>query len=234
MLTVVLALSLCACGLTDGGNETSKAAADSTTKAAEDGAAESKDGSGEETKGGEVSGPATIRVNIDMDPGNLGTYSTYNTGKKQTFPNIYQTLVSNTTDREAELVLAKSIEHPDDTTWNVEIWDGITDTAGNVITAEDVKWSYENEESAAQWRYTKKLKGIDVVDDTHLVFHIDDNTVSGINTYFNVNIVSQKAFEESGDSMAAKPVGTGPYNMVEDVEGASISTSGGIRMRWHI
>lgn len=39
------------------------------------------------------------------------------------------------------LRMLKSIEKVDDLTYNCELWDFITDTAGNNITAEDVKWS---------------------------------------------------------------------------------------------
>lgn len=106
--------------------------------------------------------------------------------------------------------------------WEAEIWDGITDSDGNSITTEDVKFSYENESSQGLNRYSKNIENIEIIDDTHMVFTINSNVVNGINTFFDVAIVSQKAFEESSDEMAARPVGTGPYVITDYVEGASL------------
>ena len=52
---------------------------------------------------------------------------------------LYQTLMT----MEMEPVLAYEYEAVDDTTYDFHIWDNITDSLGNPLTAEDVVFSYD-------------------------------------------------------------------------------------------
>lgn len=120
------------------------------------------------------------------------------------------------------LRMLKSIEKVDDLTYNCELWDFITDTAGNNITAEDVKWSIQAYIDSGNLGAVAKLDNIEVTGDYTFVWH--NNAPFGPGEYVkqisNPPIFSQKAYESDPDHMSSNPVGTGPYKVKEFMEGS--------------
>lgn len=118
-----------------------------------------------------------------------------------------------------------------DWSWNgndlvVNLYDNITDSAGNRITASDVIFSYQTswDNGIQKSCYLTFCTGADAVGDTQVAFHFKPEFKDTYNSEFTLltgqYIFSRKSWEASADQMATKPVGTGPYNVKEFVPGA--------------
>lgn len=120
------------------------------------------------------------------------------------------------------LTMLKSIEQVNDLDYECELWDFITDTAGNNITAEDVKWSIQTYIDAGNLGAVAKLDNIEVTGDYTFIWHNKEPFGPGeyVKQISNPPIFSQKAYESDPDHMANKPVGTGPYKVKDFMEGS--------------
>lgn len=134
---------------------------------------------------------------------------------------IYEKLMVIDSQGDTHLQLLKSIEQVDELTYECEIWDCIYDTAGNHITAEDVKWSIQLFVDNGQ------KGGVNCLN--LLEGDIADINVTGEYTFIwncsrafgpgelgknlsNPTIISQTGYEASGEDMyLTDPIGTGPY-----------------------
>lgn len=110
--------------------------------------------------------------------------------------------------------------------FNIEIYDYIHDSEGNPITIDDVLFSFEKaDQSGNATQHLSKMKSATKVDDYNMIIEMKDNGVGALEQImWKVRIVSQKAFEETGDEMATKLVGTGPYKIKEFKQGAYLIT----------
>ena len=137
---------------------------------------------------------------------------------------IYQTL-GRSWERGAdpELVLAKSVEQTGDTTFQVEIYDYIYDTAGNHITADDIAWCYnEHCLGTAEHPRLSFVTECKKVDDYTVEFDCTSVTVGALATILEeCPIVSQAAYEAEDADFATNPIGTVGYKCTEFVEGSS-------------
>lgn len=121
-------------------------------------------------------------------------------------------------------IIAESYEKTSDTTWRVKIKDYVYDWNGNQITASDVVFSYMAL-GKVQYKngYFRQLESIDIIDD----YTIDINMSTPSQVLFEKMsynyIFSEKSFLETGDNMAANPVGTGPYKVTDWVSGTSVT-----------
>lgn len=108
-----------------------------------------------------------------------------------------------------------------------EIYDNVYDTNGNHYTASDVVWYYKQmvEEGYNTQKYPDYFDDCEVVDDYNVVFHAKPDKAdvfqNDSNLFRGACLVTQKAYEESSDSMAANPVGTSRYKLVEYTPGLS-------------
>ncbi len=121
-------------------------------------------------------------------------------------------------------IMAESTEKIDDTTYRVKIKDYIYDSEGNHITASDVKFSYwDIAKQTYNNGYFRQLNKVEVVDDYTVDFYMDTPS-EALFIKMSYNYVwSEKAMTESGDNMAAWPVGTGPYVVSEWVSGNHVT-----------
>ncbi len=110
--------------------------------------------------------------------------------------------------------------------YTVYIYDYIYDSEGNHITADDVKWSFENQANNYEVDGWGVFEGVDVVDDTTAVFHFK-NEIEGLGELENIwcrcFIFSEDAFNESESKFTSDLVATGPYVLTDYVPGVSIS-----------
>ena len=128
---------------------------------------------------------------------------------------------------DAQPYIGKTITKVDDLTYDVEIFDNITDSKGNPITADDVFWSYEysfrNQELL---NYGTDVESLTVVDPTHLQFKLTKKipgTIEGLIKSGALTIVNQAWFEGATDEeRQMDPATTGPYTLKEHVSGSSI------------
>jgi len=122
--------------------------------------------------------------------------------------------------------LATKWTQTDPTTWTFDLVTNATFHNGEKFTSADVKYSFErildpNTASAYAGLYTQ-IDSIDATDPAVAVFHLKAAFGPFLtNLATNGQIVNQKAIE-SGDP-ARNPVGTGPFEFVEWVQGDHIS-----------
>lgn len=108
-----------------------------------------------------------------------------------------------------------------------ELYENVYDSAGNPLTASDIVWYYKQmvEEGYNTQKYPDYFDDCEVVDDYKVVFHAKPDKVdvfqNDANLFRGAALVTQKAYEASADSMAANPVGTGRYKLVEYTPGLS-------------
>lgn len=124
-------------------------------------------------------------------------------------------------------LLMESWEYDGDRTYTVKLYENIHDSQGNPIKASDVVFSYAPEQvgSSEMANVTNALESVTATGDYEVQFVWKEEPVIGafehVTSY--VNIVSQAAYEASGDGMASKPVGTGPYVMDSWTSGVSMT-----------
>jgi ABC-type transport system substrate-binding protein len=124
---------------------------------------------------------------------------------------LYETLAScqnGATD--IDYILMKDYEKVDDYTFNVEIYDYITDAAGNNITASDILFSFN--QYAANWATT--LDSIEATGDYTVQIKLN-TTAAGAFEYLvcKVPIASEQAYNDSPDQLATTSCGTMPYTV---------------------
>ena len=170
--------------------------------------------------------PIVLHVAQDFDPGSLAPYGTE--GPRNVPTNmIYQSLGNIAPDMsEFMLVLAKSFEEVGNNVYDIEIYDYITDSAGNHMTADDVIFSYETYKAAGyNTQYISSLDTIEKTGDyTVRIKMKDDAKIGAIETMLEkVRIITKAAYEASPDQMATTPVGTGTYVVTDYKNGQQIT-----------
>ena len=109
-------------------------------------------------------------------------------------------------------------------TYEVEIYDYVTDSAGNAITANDVAFSYETYKACGRSSDLTNLESITVTGDYTLELKLTSNAIGVFDRVASgCPIVSQAAYESSGDEMAQDPIGTAAYIVSEFEPGASLT-----------
>lgn len=140
---------------------------------------------------------------------------------------IYQTLASrNNFGEELKNVLMESYEVVDEWTYDVTLYDGIYDSAGNSIKASDVKFSFEKyKEYGESSLATKNVGEIEVISDLVVRIHVVEGSCAGTfeRILCDLRIVSEKSFNESPDAMATTAVGSGPYKLEKFVSGSQLT-----------
>lgn len=107
------------------------------------------------------------------------------------------------------------------------LYEEVYDSAGNHMTASDIVWYYNQmiAEGYNTQKYTDNFEGCEALDDYTVVFHAKPDRADVFQNDYNLFrgacLVTQKAYEESADSMAASPIGTGRYVVTEYTTGLS-------------
>jgi ABC-type transport system substrate-binding protein len=167
-----------------------------------------------------------IRVAIGADPANLAPFVGMSMGRIAVLKNIYEYLFEvDSMGGKAVPMLAKSVEKKDDKTYVVTLFDAITDSAGNKITAADVAWCYNTGMASGQMRPLGSIASVKATGDSTAEFVFKDPLGIGDleKLMTECPIVSQKAYEGSADKFATKPVTTHPYVLKEYVPGSSLT-----------
>lgn len=165
-----------------------------------------------------------MNVGIQQEISDINPWVNVNSGAGQLVMLTYQALCIKESGGEPENVMAKTRTQVDATTWDVELYDYITDSQGNNITANDVKFSVEQAQSKVL-QAAMVVDSIEVTGDYTFTVHFRENLGLGeADTFFvQTNIVSQAAFEASADKMVTTPVGTGRYTCTTMQPGYLIS-----------
>lgn len=228
-LAALTALSLVACG---GGGEGSAASAADGGTAAQGAAAESAS-AGNSADAGEME--KVVKIAYTSDPGSLGTFDEgSSSGRWTVLAYTYENLLYMGSDGQFYGILAKDWKKneeestPTNVVWDVEIYDYITDTDGNNITADDVVFSFreclENGTGNQHTALTGSLVDIEKTGDYSVKIIVNSEAAGEVeNMMQQVMIVSEKAYTESGDCMRSMPIATGPYKVDSWVTGSSLT-----------
>lgn len=141
------------------------------------------------------------------------------------FMQIYETLGVLTADRELVPYAAKSWSTDDNGyTYTVEIWDTISDSAGNAITAADVVWFVNESKARGLKPVYSKVESCEQTGDYTFTIKLTDNMYGSFQTLLqDTYIISQAAFEGSADEFGSTCVTTSPYVVTEFTSSVSIS-----------
>ena len=175
--------------------------------------------------------PSNVRsivVGIPEEFGDLSPFGGNSAGRNYVKYNLWETLAvysafGQTID-EMDLILAKDVQIINDVTSRITIYDYIYDSEGNHITANDVKWSYEQAAACGLFqKVTTNLKSIKVVDNYTVELVLKKDAIGMLEYMLSyVAIASQKAYKSSPDKMSTKPVTTGPYKVIQAISGSKL------------
>lgn len=167
----------------------------------------------------------TVVIGTPNEFGTLEPYGQASAGKKVWEDIIYEPLcIRDGFGGPLVGVMASDIEEIDGFTYRVTIYDYVYDSQGNHITASDVAYSYTKCKELGIVTKMYYLDSATMVDDYTVEFKLTADGVGVIEDMLSkIYIVSEKAFEESGDALATYCVGSGPYEMVEFLSGSSIT-----------
>lgn len=128
------------------------------------------------------------------------------------------------TGRDIEPMIAESWERVDDLTLELKLRDDVTFHNGDVLTAADIKFTFDRmlvdtpAEMVEPLAYIDTVREVEIVDDLTVRFHTaePDPLLEMRLTSWASWILPQAYFEEVGaDAFALEPVGTGPFSFVE-------------------
>lgn len=128
-------------------------------------------------------------------------------------PIIQSTLVKYNAELNFENDLATGYELSEDgLTWTFTIRDDAFFTDGEKVTAQDVAFTLETAKAANGSFDLTYMESAVAQDDTTVVITLSKPTSIFLNTLASVGIVPEHAY---GDDYGTKPIGSGPYKLVE-------------------
>lgn len=240
VLASVMMLSLTACGSGQQAGTSTAAPAGSKAEAGgnvETGGktdADNKAGGTTAASKGTAADEKVVKIAYTSDPGSLGAFDEgSSSGRWTVLAYTYENLAYLDVDGQYYGILAKNWQKDEEKSnstnavWNVEIYDYITDSDGNKITADDVVFSFneclENGKGNQHTALTGSLVSIEKTGDYSVQIICNSEAAGEVeNMLTQVMIVSEKAYKESGDNMRSKPIATGPYVVTEWVTGSSL------------
>lgn len=186
-----------------------------------------KDDGGEKTpdavQTGNESTETTMTFAVTSDPSSLYPYGSNRGGKQATRTLMYEPLFW--LDEEGKLcpILAKSYECVSDGVYHIELFDYITDSAGNPLKASDVCYSLGLFiEDGKQPAYVATLADYSAVGEYTVELVFENERLGNFEQLVtNIYCVTQASWEASPDKMQTTPVGTGRYELVEFEPAAS-------------
>lgn len=127
---------------------------------------------------------------------------------------------------ELEPYIGKSIERVGEGVYEIELFDYVTDSQGNPITADDIIFSYEKSATDAQLvDVSSYIEKLEKVDDYHLTMILNydaPNEICSLTTNAQLYICDKDWYEcTSEDERQKNPATTGPYMVKEVIPGSS-------------
>ena len=223
LLILVLVFALGACSQQPAGNGGSETEAGSSNNAGEDAGASEDDASAEEPAGSTGGEEVVIGLNISantLDPHFVGSTQEYGILK-----NVFEHLVwINYETGGFDPRLATSWEQIDPLTWEFELREGVTFQNGEPFNAEAVKYTIErtiDPEVGSNNRFPGAVhfESVEIIDDYTIRIHTKQPAPTMLTQLWILQIVPPEYYSSTPlDELARKPVGTGPYQVVEWVK----------------
>lgn len=189
----------------------------------------SSDDGAETSESAESGTSSAVTIGVNSDWNDISPFGTMSTTRTAVMYSFYEYLAVRKDFgaelEDMELECAKEIEKVDDLTYDVTMYDCITDYEGNKITAEDYAWSAMAMKEAGNYeKLTSYLESVTAIDDYTVEIKLSDNPLGTIEYVLNiVPVISKEAYEASSDGMATKPITTGPYYVEEMVPGSTLT-----------
>jgi ABC-type transport system substrate-binding protein len=122
--------------------------------------------------------------------------------------------------------LAKSCTQVDDLTYEVELYDYITDSQGNSITTDDIIWSAQQSLEVGQnVNLGSFVESFEKIDDYSFYIHMATtapNAIVDVLSSSQLCIVSQEWYENATDDEKNSPATTSAYTVKEYVPGSKV------------
>ena len=166
--------------------------------------------------------PNTIRVGMKATLASLNPWAHVNVRGAVSYA-IYESLGRREkVGGEMKGIIAKDWNTDDYQTYNIEIYDYVYDSAGNHITADDVAYCFE--QYLTYGTIPLAVEYMKAVDTYKLELKLKTKTLGLLERcFYNVPIVSKKAFEESPDGMATAPITTSHYIVTDYTAGSHVT-----------
>lgn len=176
-----------------------------------------------EQAGEEVVAKNDLTIALSADIASLDPQGHNDTKSERVSFLLFNRLFRLNTDFEVVPDLAEKWEQPSDTEWVIKIKEGVKFHDGTEITAEDVKFSLERSLTQPKVQHVlSEVESIEVVDNYTVKITTKSAFAPFLYTLVHAGAsILPKAYVESGDNFA-KPVGSGPYTLVEWASGDKI------------
>lgn len=156
-----------------------------------------------------------------LDPATSAIYTA-----TQVFSNVFSTLVAIDEKNAFYGVLATKWAQPDPKTWVFDLVDNATFHNGEKFTAEDVKYTFDRildpTTAATSAALFDSIESVEVASPTQVKVHLKYPFGPFLINVINEGWIVNKKAIEAGDS-ARNPVGTGPFQFVEWVQGDHVT-----------
>lgn len=170
---------------------------------------------------------AEVIVGIGYDVATLAPWESASAGRLNVLQTVYDYMAYYDSTQECGMsgILMESYEKVDATTSRVKIYDYIYDSAGNHMTANDIKFCFDTWKANGKSVKCKLLDSVTVVDEYTVDIKLTKDTVGDVENMLCglVPIVTQAAYEASDDGMYAHVVSTSPYVIEEFVTGDHVT-----------
>ena len=229
ILIMVMVLSLAACSNSAPSSEdkdtASTAAPQQTEQAGVSGSEQEQSDANAAETDAEVEtfapydGVRELVVGISGDIVTWDPWGSFNVGRQNMAPIIYQSLTADIANQETyEIthynVLAESTERIENGVYRIKIRDGVYDTAGYPFTAEDAIFSFQTCIDKGVLSQVKIIDHMELEDElTFLMYLTIDNVDGFTDVCAAINMVTKESYESSPDEMQTTPVGTSPMKL---------------------
>lgn len=178
----------------------------------------------------------TLKMAYDADPVSLDPHEQLSGGTLQLSHMVFDPLVRWNKDLGFDARLAESWERVDDLTMRFKIRNGVRFHSGNMLTAKDVKWTFERLKASDDFKAIFSKMTMNTVDhftveivtdgpfplvlhNATYIFPMDSEFYSGT----DANGKDKGAIVKHGDSFASKNVsGTGPFTITSREQGVKV------------
>ncbi len=130
---------------------------------------------------------------------------------------LFESLAVVNENQEMEALVAKSwVTNDDGFTYDIEIWDTVSDSEGNKIDASDIVWFIQESMTRALKPVFAKVESVEQTGDYTLTVKMTSNIVGTFESLLRDTFaISKAAFEASTDEFGSTLVSTSPYKVTE-------------------
>lgn len=166
----------------------------------------------------------SITVGVQSDPADFAPWAANSNGRTNALWGLYQELGHIISGEFVPAIVKEYTIAEDGKSMTCTIFDYITDSAGNKLTANDVKFSFETGTALGYITGVSMIDEIVVNNDYQFTFKFGKELRLGdLDTIFRTAIVTQAAYEADPNGMSTNPVGTGPYTLTSYTAGSSFT-----------